>query len=64
VNKEECVLGQRVKINPQLPYLQRFNGLIGVIKELPLGFVIVELTIPLLVGEIEPVDPDGKMEDK
>ncbi len=54
MNKEDCTIGQRVKINPKLPHLQRFDGLTGTIKELPLGFVVVELDIPMLAGDIEP----------
>lgn len=46
---------------PQFLYNQHFAGLIGTIKELPLGFVVVEVDLPLLVGEIEPVEAGEKV---
>lgn len=58
MNKEECTVGQRVRITPKFPYSARFAGLLGTIKELPLGFVVVELDIALLAEEIEPVEAE------
>ena len=57
MNKEECVIGQRVKIKSR-GYNGRFDELIGTIKELPLGFVVVEIDIPFVISEIEPVEEE------
>ena len=54
MNKEDCVIGQRVILKPHFQYNMRFDGLIGTIKELPLGFVVVELDIPFLASELKP----------
>ncbi len=56
MKKEECSIGQRVRIKTLFQHDRRFDGLIGTIKELPLGFVVVEIDVPLLTGEIEPVE--------
>ena len=53
-------IGQEVKITPKFQHSERFRGLKGTIKELPLGFVIVEITIPLLADEIESLEADEK----
>lgn len=55
MNKEDCFVGQRVKINPYMPLYKRLEGLTGTIKELPLGYVIMEIQLPILASEIEPV---------
>lgn len=60
MNKEDCAIGQRVKIKLQNIHGTRLAGLVGTIKELPLGFVVVEIDIPFLVGDIEPVEVDEK----
>lgn len=64
MNKEDCAIGQRVKIKFQNIHNPRLGGLIGTIKELPLGYVVVEIDIPFLVGDIEPVEIEPEEEVK